>query len=64
MNVASDKANHGAIYMGDGTMLHHPYGRLSECVVYGGYWLRHTALLLRHASLPAPAAEVAVKAAA
>jgi proteasome lid subunit RPN8/RPN11 len=36
------------IYMGDGTALHHPHGRLSRIEVYGGYWLKHTVLHLRH----------------
>lgn len=50
MQVKSDRANHGAIYLGDGTMLHHLAGRLSERTVYGGYWLQHTMALLRHHS--------------
>ena len=30
--------NHAGIYLGDGQMLHHMYGRLSSRVVFGGYW--------------------------
>ena len=51
MQVKSDKANHGAIYQGDGILLHHLHGRPSCTDVYGGYWQRHTAALLRHQSL-------------
>jgi proteasome lid subunit RPN8/RPN11 len=50
MQVKSDKANHGAVYLGDGKMLHHLHGRPSCEDVYGGYWLHHTAALLRHRS--------------
>lgn len=49
MQVNSDKvANHAAVYLGDGRMLHHLYGRLSERTVYGGYWARHTLGIARH----------------
>ena len=48
MQVKADVANHGAIYLGDGVMLHHLHGQLSTETVYGGYWLRHTVALLRH----------------
>lgn len=51
MQVVSDVANHGAVYLGDGQMLHHLHGRLSGRDVYGGYWQRHTRALLRHRSL-------------
>lgn len=56
MQVRADVANHGAIYLGDGTMLHHLHGRLSCEDVYGGYWERHTLALLRHVSRPDAAA--------
>jgi proteasome lid subunit RPN8/RPN11 len=51
MQVASAKANHGAIYLGGDKLLHHLWARLSCEDVYGGYWLRHTGVLLRHRSL-------------
>jgi proteasome lid subunit RPN8/RPN11 len=50
MQVRSDQANHGAVYLGDGVLLHHLHGRLSCEDVYGGYWERHTLALLRHRS--------------
>jgi proteasome lid subunit RPN8/RPN11 len=66
MNVGSDKGNHGAVYVGNGEILHHLHSRLSEQVVYGGYWQRHTVALLRHRSraAPAPAAANDLQAAA
>lgn len=50
MKVASDVVNHGAVYRGDGLILHHCYGRLSCRDPYGGYWLRHTHCVVRHRS--------------
>lgn len=50
MQVKSARANHGAVYLGDGVMLHHLVSRLSERTVYGGYWATHTVALLRHKS--------------
>lgn len=51
MRVASPKANHGAVYLGDGKMLHHLHSRLSTKDVFGGYWARNLVALLRHQSL-------------
>lgn len=51
MQVLSNKANHGAVFVGGGNILHHLHGRLSCYDVYGGYWERHTMALLRHHSL-------------
>lgn len=51
MQVASSVTNHGAVYLGDGLMLHHLHGRLSCRDVYGGYWQRHTRLVVRHSSM-------------
>lgn len=39
--------NHAAVYIGDGKILHHPYGRLSRIDVYGGMWLQYTRLVVR-----------------
>lgn len=65
MQVLADVANHGAVYLGDGVMLHHLFNRLSAREVYGdgsggGYWERHTLAILRHRSLlgAAPAGAV------
>lgn len=42
--------NHAAIYLGDGLILHHLYGRLSSRDVFGGYWQEVTRSVWRHAS--------------
>jgi proteasome lid subunit RPN8/RPN11 len=42
--------NHAAIYIGNGHMLHHLYGRLSSRDVYGGMYRDYTRMLLRHES--------------
>ena len=42
--------NHAAVYLGEGKMIHHLYGRLSTTDVYGGYWLECTRYILRHRS--------------
>jgi proteasome lid subunit RPN8/RPN11 len=44
----SPKPNHGAVYLGDGTLLHHCTNRLSKRDPYGGYWLKHTHSVWRH----------------
>lgn len=48
MNVRSKVANHAAVYLGDGTMLHHLHGRLSRKEAYGGYWAERTMHIVRH----------------
>ncbi|GAA5787307.1 C40 family peptidase [Chitiniphilus shinanonensis] len=48
MQVRATVDNHGAVYLGDGQMLHHLYGQLSRRDTYGGYWLKHTTLRVRH----------------
>lgn len=62
MQVKADVANHGAIYLGDGNILHHLHGMLSCENPYGGFWQRHTVAMLRHRDLIFD--EVALKAAA
>ena len=48
MQVGSPVSNHGAIYLGDGLILHHVQNRLSTRDVYGGYWLKNTTKYLRY----------------
>ena len=48
MQVLANVPNHGAIYLGNGIILHHVHGRLSSREIYGGYWLTKTWALLRH----------------
>lgn len=50
MAIRSRVANHAAVYLGDGLMLHHMYGRLSSRDVYGGMWAEKTMLTVRHES--------------
>lgn len=40
--------NHAAVYIGDGMMLHHLYGRLSSRDVYGGYYQEVTRRIVRY----------------
>lgn len=51
MRVASPVPNHCAVYLGDNVILHHVMDRVSSRDVYGGYWRKITALVLRHKSL-------------
>jgi proteasome lid subunit RPN8/RPN11 len=48
MCIYSTVPNHGAIYLGDGLILHHVQNRLSTRDVYGGYWLKNTYGYLRY----------------
>lgn len=40
--------NHSGVYLGDGRMLHHAYGRLSSIDEYMGYWRKVTHCVARH----------------
>lgn len=48
MQYKANEPNHAGIYLGDGKMIHHRYGSLSETVPYGGYWLDRTIKVLRY----------------
>ena len=48
MNILSDVANHCAIYLGEGKILHHRYGCLSCVENYDHGWRRRTLATLRH----------------
>lgn len=48
MQIGSPVSNHGALYLGDGLILHHVQNRLSTRDVYGGYWLKNTTKYLRY----------------
>jgi len=61
MQYRSGRTNHGGVYLGDATlktqpdlhvipnaMLHHAMPRLSERVVYGGYWADITRVIVRY----------------
>jgi proteasome lid subunit RPN8/RPN11 len=44
-------ANHAAVYVGDGKMLHHLHGRLSSLDIYGGMWAEITRAIVRRKEL-------------
>ena len=48
MQLEAPVPNHAAIYIGDQMVLHHVQGRLSSRDIYGGYYLKSTAMVLRH----------------
>ncbi|RCS70183.1 C40 family peptidase [Vibrio casei] len=61
MQYRSDRTNHGGVYIGDtplksqpdlhpiqGALLHHPMPRLSERVIYQGYWRDITRVIVRY----------------
>lgn len=51
MQLASNKTNHGAIYLGSGIILHHPMNRLSGRDQFGGFWHKNMTHCLRHKDL-------------
>lgn len=48
MTINSSVPNHGALYLGDGLILHHIHGRLSTREVFGGYYLKNTTNYLKY----------------
>ena len=50
VQVASPVPNHVAVWLGDGTILHHVQGRLSTRDPWGGYWQKHASHHIRHNS--------------
>lgn len=52
MQLCAPKTNHGAIYLGDGIILHHPMNRLSGRDVFGGFWAKIATVYLHHEALP------------
>lgn len=51
MQVSSPVPNHGAVYIGNNTIMQHCQGRLSSRDVYGGFWRKATNMVLRHKEL-------------
>ena len=41
MAIGSSVPNHGAVYLGDGIILHHVQNRLSTREIFGGYYLKN-----------------------
>lgn len=48
MQIRSPVPNHAGVYIGDGQILHHMYGRLSTRDVYGGWFQEVTRCIIRH----------------
>lgn len=48
MQIRSPVPNHAGVYLGDGQMLHHMHGRLSEVITYGGMCAERTRYIVRH----------------
>lgn len=48
MQVQSQRVNHAAVYIGNGRIIHHLYGKLSCEGIYGGYWQERTRIIVRH----------------
>ena len=48
MKIGSSVPNHGAIYLGNGKIGHHQQNRLSSVDMYGGYFQKATAKILRY----------------
>ena len=44
--------NHCAIYVGEGMVVHHPYGRFSEKSRYAGGLKNFTSMIIRHRDVP------------
>lgn len=53
MNVTFPTANHLAIYVGEGQILHHLYGRFSTLDPYDWKWKNRTLRTIRRRDLPA-----------
>jgi cell wall-associated NlpC family hydrolase len=50
MHLEAEVPNHGGIYIGDGMVLHHVQDRLSSRDLYGGFYQKSTAKILKHES--------------
>lgn len=50
MQIGSSDPSHGAVFLGDGRILHHLAGRLSSRDIYGGWYRKVTRHVMRHAS--------------
>lgn len=51
MKISASVIDHGAVYIGDNTILQHCTGHLSARSIYGGHWQKHTVKILRHKDL-------------
>lgn len=51
MAIKSRVANHAAVHLGDGRILHHYFGRFSEVCDFTGIWRMSKTGVLRHKSM-------------
>ncbi|MDE9430591.1 C40 family peptidase [Xenorhabdus bovienii] len=51
MQVQANEPNHAGVYIGDGLMIHHMYGQLSNRIPYSGYWQERAVKILRYREL-------------
>ena len=51
MNIDAEFINHVGIYIGQGEMLHHYWGRLSEICMFSGIWMSRMMRIARHIKL-------------
>lgn len=52
MRLGADVTNHGAVYLGQNLILHHPMRRLSGRDPFGGMWHKISSHYLRHKDVP------------
>ena len=52
MAIGERNANHFAIYVGNDTLVHHLYGRMSSKETFRDFYRNHTCYLLRHPDVP------------
>ena len=50
--IGEANPNHVAVITGDGNILHHLRGRLSQAEPWADFWRRHVAFVLRHPKVP------------
>ena len=48
MQINANVPNHAGVYLGDGLLGHHLYGRLSSKDVYGQFYRERTTHIMRH----------------
>lgn len=52
MAIQERNPNHFAIYVGEGEIIHHLYGRISKKETLRDFWLNQTCFILRHRDVP------------
>lgn len=52
MAINESNPNHLAIYLGDGRILHHLYGRMSRIELFHGHWRNAVSCVFRHKDVP------------